>query len=132
MAAENAFQSTLLVFLRALQWDAEAAGTSYLTVVVMGRWLETRSSPTVHSVPVGQALLTAVMSGVLRPLVPLFTHVAVPSLRMLAFWERSQSSNSSPSWSAGWCSSRSGGWALRSPPARKKFPGSVGGRARVS
>ncbi len=50
--------------------------------------MEPRSSPTVHSVPVDQALLTAVMSGVLRPPVPRFTHVAVPSLRMLAFWEK--------------------------------------------
>ncbi len=40
------------------------------------------SLPTVHSVPVDQALLTAVMSGV-----PLFIHFAVSSLRMLAFWE---------------------------------------------
>ncbi len=92
----------------------------------MGRWSEPRSSPTVHSVPVDQALLTAVMSGVLSLPVPLFTHVAVPSLRMLAFGERSQSSTSSPRWSAGWCSSHSREWALRSPPAKKRFPGSVG------
>ncbi len=39
---------------------------------------------TVHSVQVDQALLTAVMLGVLRPPVPLLTHVAVPSWRMLA------------------------------------------------
>ncbi len=75
----------------ALRWDAEAAGTSHLMVGVMERWSEPRSSPTVHSVPVEQAMLTAVTSGVLRPPVPLFTHVAVSSLRMLAFWERSQS-----------------------------------------
>ncbi len=89
-AAENKFQSTFLGFQRVLRWDAEAAGISHLIVVVMGRWSEPGSSPTVHSVPVDQALLTAVMSGVLRLPVPLFTHVAVPSLRMLAFWERSK------------------------------------------
>ncbi len=50
----------------------------------MGRWSEPRSSPTVYSIPVDHALLTAVMSGVLRTPVPQFTHVAVPSLRMLA------------------------------------------------
>ncbi len=32
--------------------------------------------PTVHSIPVDQALLTAVMSGVLRPPMPLFIHFA--------------------------------------------------------
>ncbi len=74
-----------LVFHRALRWDAETAGTSHLMVVVMGRWSELRSSPTVYSVPVDQALLTAVMSGVLTPPVTLFTHVAMPSLRRLAF-----------------------------------------------
>ncbi len=57
----------------------------------MGRWSEPRSSPTVHTVPVDQALLTTVMLGVLKPYVPLLIHVAVPSLRMLAFWDRSQS-----------------------------------------
>ncbi len=66
------------------------AGTSHLIVVLMGRCSEPGSSPTVHSVPGDQALLTAVMSGVLRLPVLLFTHVAVPSLRMLAFWERSK------------------------------------------
>ncbi len=69
-AAENESQSTFLVFQRALRWDAEAAGTSHLMVIVMGRWSERRSSPTVHSVPVDQALLTAVMSGVLGRLCP--------------------------------------------------------------
>ncbi len=97
-----------------------------------GRWSELRSSHTVHSVPVDQALVTAVMSGVLRPPVPRFTHVAVQSLRVLAFWDRNQSSTSSPHLSAGWCSSHSGELALRLPPARKRFPGSVGARARVS
>ncbi len=84
-AAENAFQSMFLVFHRALRWDAEIAGTSHLMVVVMGRWSELRSSPSVHSVPVDQALLTAVMSGVLKPPVPLFRHVGMPSLKRLAF-----------------------------------------------
>ncbi len=37
-------------------------------VVVKGRWSEPKSSPTVHSVPVDHPLLTAVMSGVLRPI----------------------------------------------------------------
>ncbi len=92
---ENEFQSAFLVCQRTLRWDAEAAGTSHLMVVVMGRWSEPRSSPTVHSFPVDQALLTAVMSGVLRPPVPRFTHVAVPSLRMLAFCERGHSSTNS-------------------------------------
>ncbi len=32
-----------------VRWDAEVAGTSYLMVVVMGRWSEPMSSPTVHS-----------------------------------------------------------------------------------
>ncbi len=106
------------MFQRALHWDAEAAGTSHLMVVVMGRWPEPRSSSTVYMVPGDQALLTAVMSGV-----PLLKHVAVPLLRMLAFWERSQSFTNLPRWSAGWCSSLCGEWALRSPPARKRFPG---------
>ncbi len=79
------------MFQRVPRWDAEAAGSSHLMGVVMGRWSEQRSSPTIHSVPVDQALLTAVMSGLVRPPVPLFTHVAVQSLRMLAFWERNQS-----------------------------------------
>ncbi len=85
---ENEFQSTLLLFQRTLRWDAEAAGTSHLMVVVMGRWYEPKSSPTVHSVPVDQELRTTVMPGVLRPPVPLLMHVAVPSLRMQAFWEK--------------------------------------------
>ncbi len=45
-AAENEFQSTFLVFQRALHWDADAADTSHLMVVLMGRWSEPRSSPT--------------------------------------------------------------------------------------
>ncbi len=85
MATENEFQLALVMFQRALRWDAEAAGTSHLKVVVIGRWSKPRSSPTVHSVPVDQALLTAVMSGVLRPPMSLLIYVAVPSLRMLAF-----------------------------------------------
>ncbi len=51
---------------------------SHLMVVVMERWSEPRSSPTVHWFTDDHALLIAVMSGMLRPPVPLFTHVAVP------------------------------------------------------
>ncbi len=49
-----------------------------------GWWSEPRSSPTAYAVPLDQALLSAVMQGVLRSPVPLLTHVAVPALRMLA------------------------------------------------
>ncbi len=52
------------MFHRALRWDVEATGTSHLMMSVMGRWSELRSSPTVHSVPLDQALLIAVTSGV--------------------------------------------------------------------
>ncbi len=60
-------------------------------LVVIWRLSGPRSSSSVYSDPVDQALLTAVMSGVRRTLVPLLIHVAIPLLRMLAFWERSQS-----------------------------------------
>ncbi len=51
---------------------------------------------------------------------------------VLAFWYRSQSSTDSPHRSAGWCSSHSGECVLRSPQARKRLPGSVVARTRVS
>ncbi len=79
VTTENEFQSTLLLFQRAMRLDAEATCTSHLMVVVLGRWLEPMSWPTVNSVPVGQALLAAIMSDVLRPPVHLLIHVAVPS-----------------------------------------------------
>ncbi len=56
----------------------------------MGRWSELRSSPTVQSVQFDQALLIAVASGVPWLPVPLFLHVAVPSLRVLAFLRESR------------------------------------------
>ncbi len=65
------------MFQRALRWDAEAAGSSHLKVVVIGRRSEPRSSPAVHSVQVDQALLTAVMSGVLRPPMSLYIYIYI-------------------------------------------------------
>ncbi len=61
-------------------------------VDVIGRWPESRSSPILNSAPVDQVLLIAVMSAVLRPPVPLLINVVVPSLGVLALWERNQSS----------------------------------------
>ncbi len=110
-----------------VRWDAEVAGTSYLMVVVMGKRSESMSLPTVD-----QALLTTVTSGVLGPRVSMLIHVAVPPLKMLAFWGSNQSSTNLPHCSACWWWPHSREWALSSPPARQMFPGSVKARARVS
>ncbi len=82
---ENDFYLTLFVFQRDLRWDAQDVGASHLTVTV--RTEVFAYCPLSHYSPFGQALVTNVMSGVLRPHVPLLLHVAVPSLRMLILWE---------------------------------------------
>ncbi len=47
----------MLVFQRALRWDAGDSDTSHLKMVVMRRWSEPRI---IHSIPVDQVLLKPV------------------------------------------------------------------------
>ncbi len=115
-------QFTSFVFHRARRWVTEGVGTWQLTANVMSRWSDPWSSPTAHSALVAHVLLTMVTSGVLSPPVARLTCVVSPLLRMLAYLEISQSSNVSPRWSAGWCSSQREEWALRSPAANLNGP----------
>ncbi len=66
-ASAKSCQFTSLVFHRARRWLTEVFGTRQLTAIVMGRWSDPRSSPTVHSALVAQVLLIMVTSGVLSP-----------------------------------------------------------------
>ncbi len=85
---ENDFYLTLFVLQRDLRWDAQDVGASHLTVTVRAEVFA--YSPLSPYNPLGQALVADVMSGVLRPHVPLLMHVVVSSLGVLMLWDRSQ------------------------------------------
>ncbi len=106
--------------------------TWQLMAIVMGRWSDPRSSPTVNSAWVAQVLLTMVTSGVLSPPVARVTCVGSPLLRMLAFLDKTQSSTVSPRWLAGVYSSQREEWALRSLAANVNGPTLMLLRARES
>ncbi len=131
-ASAKSCQFTSFVFHRVRWWVTEGFGTWQLTAIVMGRWSDPRSSPTVHSALVAQVLLTMVTSGVLSPPVARLTCVGSPLLRMLACLEIGQSSTVSSCWSAGWCSSQREEWTLRSPAANVNGPTLMLLRARES
>ncbi len=54
------------MFQGALWWDAEAAGTAHMMLIVMGTWSDSRFLPTIPSVP-DPGMLLAAVPVVLRP-----------------------------------------------------------------
>ncbi len=100
--------------------------------IVMGRFSDTRSSPTFYLAFVAQVLRTIELSGVPRPPVTRLTFVGSPLLFILVFLEMSQSSTVSLRWSARWYSSSNDEWALRSPAANVNWPALMWLRSRES
>ncbi len=83
-ASENACQLTSLVFHLALLCGSDATGVWQRSSIVMGRWSEPRSSPTVHSALLAKDGWAKDTSEELRPPVARLSNVVVQSLRTLA------------------------------------------------
>ncbi len=107
-ASENACQLTSLVFHLALLCGSGATGVWQRSSIVMGRWSEPRSSPTVHSALSAKDGWAKHTSWELRPSVARLSNVAVNSLRTLAELAMTQSSSCSPRASLSWLVSHKG------------------------
>ncbi len=106
------------MFQPALGPDAEATRFPHVMVIVETTWLGPKYLLIVHLEPLDHVLLATVTPGELRPPVPRLIQVAVPSLRMLAFCEDSQSSIILLRWYSGCYSYQGGVCALKLPPAK--------------